>query len=411
MKLTKIDQTKSPRNLTGKIKTLPSDFVVQEIPLYEPCGEGEHLYINVRKTRTSHDECVRQIAKHFDVSKRDVGCAGRKDFHAVTTQMFSVYLRGKKPAVPETIGNAEILGSSFHTNKLRLGHLVGNKFVLRVRGIDEQELPTIQQRLQTLSDCGMPNFFGPQRFGNHANNHELGLHLVKEDWDSLVETLLRGQDPHHVFVNKGEHKRGLDAWPFGQPAERNVLEAIVRGKNSQQACKTISKQLCKLWVNALQSSLFNDVLQERIADETWKTLLEGDLAWKHDGGGRTFAVTEEELLTDDLQTRVDSFSLSPSGPLWGAKMRLPSGNVLAKEIAVWESAGLTDECLECMRKYANGARRALCVQVTESSLRFSCDEHGDFIELKFALPAGSYATVTAGICLGQSSSRFKEISE
>jgi len=385
--------------LAGKIKTFPSDFVVQEIPLYEPCGEGEHLYVTIRKTNTSHDECVRQIAKYFSVSKRDVGCAGRKDLHAVATQMFSVYVRGKKPDVPETIGNLEVLSSSFHTNKLRLGHLVGNKFVIRVREIDEQSLPAIQKRLQTLSVCGMPNFFGPQRFGNHGNNHELGLHLVKEDWDGLVSALLCGEERHHVFAREGEYKRALDAWPFGQPAERNVLESIVHGKTSQQACKTIQKQLQKLWVNALQSSLFNDVLQERVSDGTWSTLVEGDLAWKHDGGGRTFEVTEEELKTGDLQARVDSFSLSPSGPLWGAKMRLPAGDVLAKEITVWESTGLGDDCVERMRKFATGARRALCVQVAESSSRFSSDEHGDYIELKFALPSGSYATTLIKIVM------------
>ena len=402
---------KSPWNLAGKIKTFPSDFVVQEIPLYEPCGEGEHLYVTIRKTNTSHDECVRQIAKYFGVSKKDVGCAGRKDFHAVTTQMFSVYLREKKLDVPETIGNMEVVASSYHTNKLRLGHLEGNLFALRVREIDEQALLRIRERLQALSDCGMPNFFGPQRFGNHANNHELGLHLVKEDWDGLVAMLLCGEDRHHGFVKEEEYKRALDAWPFGQPAERNVLESIVQGNNSHQACKTIPKQLRKLWVNALQSSLFNDVLQERISDGTWKTLLEGDLAWKHDGGGRTFEVTEEELLTEELQARADSFSLSPSGPLWGAKMRLPAGNVLAKEIAVWDSLGLNDDCLERMRKYATGARRALCVQVAGSSSRFSNDEHGDFVEITFALPAGSYATVTAGICLGNPAFGFKEISK
>jgi tRNA pseudouridine13 synthase len=358
----------------------------------------------------SHDECVRQVANEFGVSKRDVGCAGRKDFHAVTTQNLSIYLRGKKPEVPNRIGNIEILSSSFHTNKLRLGHLLGNSFVIKIRDIDTEELSIVQQRLNMLVEFGMPNLFGTQRFGNYGNNHELGFALIKGDWNALVSTLLIGSERHHEFIKKGEYKQAFDSWPFGQPAERNVLEAIVAGKTNQQACKTISRQLQKLWVNALQSFLFNEVLQSRMEDATWNTLLIGDLAWKHDGGGRTFEVTQEDVQGDELQERVDGFSLSPSGPLWGSKMRLPSGDVLAKELAVRESHGFKVSHLELMRKYAEGVRRPLRVKVSHPKAICAKDEHGEFIELQFSLPAGSYATVAVEFCLTPSLC-FEEISE
>ena len=383
---------KSRWNLAGKIKTFPTDFVVEEVPLYAPSGEGEHLYITVSKTNMSHDECVRQIAKHFNVLKRDVGCAGRKDFHAVTTQLFSVYVRGKKPEVPETIGNIEVLSSSYHGNKLRLGHLVGNKFTLRIREIEENELPEVEKRLFELSQTGMPNFFGPQRFGNYGNNHEIGLALIKEDYDGVVLMLLSGEERHHDFVRAGEFKKALDAWPFGNPAERNVLEALVDGKTAQQACKKIEKPLRKLWVNALQSHMFNETLQARIEDGTWNKLLLGDLAWKHDSGGRTFEITEGELQEKELHARVDLFALSPSGPLWGSKMREPSGNVFAMELQVRELNCLQETHLKSMRTYAQGARRPLRVQVKNSTVLLSSDEHGSFFEMEFALPAGSYAT-------------------
>ena len=383
---------KSRWNLAGKIKTFPTDFVVEEVPLYAPSGEGEHLYITVSKTNMSHDECVRQIAKHFNVLKRDVGCAGRKDFHAVTTQLFSVYVRGKKPEVPETIGNIEVLSSSYHGNKLRLGHLVGNKFTLRIREIEENELPEVEKRLFELSQTGMPNFFGPQRFGNYGNNHEIGLALIKEDYDGVVLMLLSGEERHHDFMRAGEFKKALDAWPFGNPAERNVLEALVDGKTAQQACKKIEKPLRKLWVNALQSHLFNETLQARIEDGTWNKLLLGDLAWKHDSGGRTFEITEGELQEKELHARVDLFALSPSGPLWGSKMREPSGNVFAMELQVRELNCLQETHLKSMRTYAQGARRPLRVQVKNSTVLLSSDEHGSFFEMEFALPAGSYAT-------------------
>jgi tRNA pseudouridine13 synthase len=396
--------------LAGKIKTYPADFVVEEIPLYEPCGEGEHLYLTVCKTDMSHDECVLQVAKAFHVSPRDIGCAGRKDFHAVTTQVLSVYLRDKKPEVPESIGNIEVRSFSYHANKLRLGHLVGNRFIVRIRNVNADSLQGVQEKLNEVYTFGLPNFFGPQRFGNFGNNHELGMALVVEEWDELVSLLLAGNDRHHDFVAEGEYKRAFDAWPFRQPVERNVLEALVVGKTSNQACKAIPKPLRNLLVNALQSFLFNEVLQSRIDDKTWNTLLLGDLAWMHDGGGRTFEANEENMKDETLLARVDSFSLSPTGPLWGSKMRMPFGSVLAKEIEVRETHGLDDLNLEAMRKYASGARRPLRVEVADPSVVFSSDEHGEYIELQFALPAGSYATVVLEYCLGQSS-WFKEVSE
>jgi tRNA pseudouridine13 synthase len=390
---------KSRWNLAGEIKTYPADFVVEEIPLYEPCGEGEHLYLTVRKTNMSHDECVRQVAKAFQVSPRDVGCAGRKDFHAVTTQVLSVYLRGKKPDVPESIGSIEVSSFSYHANKLRLGHLVGNRFIVRVRNIKADTLQGIQEKLKELHTIGLPNFFGPQRFGNFGNNHALGKALVLEEWDKLAALLLAGDKRHHDFVSKGEYKRAFDAWPYGQPAERNVLEAILLEKSPKQACMTVPKPLRKLWVNAWQSYMFNAVLQSRIDDKTWNRVLIGDLAWKHDGGGRTFEATTEDLEEDSFQTRVDSFSLSPTGPLWGSKMRMPSGDVLAKELEAREFSGLCESNLVTMRNYASGARRPLRVEVTDPSVVFSSDEHSEFVEFTFALPAGSYATVVLEYCL------------
>ena len=401
---------KRPRNLAGKSKQFPTDFVVEEIPLYEPCGDGEHLYITVQKTNMSHDECLHQISECFNVSKRDIGYAGRKDFRAVTTQIFSIYLRGKKLEIPTSIGNMEVLASSYHENKLRLGHLTGNKFKIRLRDVDVSEFSLIQKRLTTLCKLGLPNFFGPQRFGNNENNHSLGMAIVKEDWDCLITILLEGKERHHTLAREGEFKRALDAWPFGQPTERNVLESLVANKSPQQACKTISRQLQKLWVNALQSYLFNELLQTRLTDGSWNTLLLGDLAWMHNGGGRTFKVIEKEVHSKDLLQRIEAFSLSPSGPLWGSKMRLPAGAVLEKELIVRDSAGLNDEYLEKMRRIASGARRPLRVEVCEPKITLGNDEFGDFVQLQFALPAGSYATVVVNYCLA-SSSWFEKVAE
>ena len=101
----------------GVLKSVPSDFAVNELSLYEPTGEGEHLYLTVRKTNTSHEELIRRIAKGFGVKKRDIGVAGRKDLKAVTTQSVSIYLPGQHIEIPKELDSIEILSSTRHSNK------------------------------------------------------------------------------------------------------------------------------------------------------------------------------------------------------------------------------------------------------------------------------------------------------
>lgn len=384
---------KQIESIHGVLKSSPDDFVVDELPLYEPCGEGEHLYLVVRKKNMSHDELIRQIAQEFEVSKRSVGAAGRKDLRAVISQTISVHLPGKNIIAPEEIGSIEVVSSSWHTNKLRLGHLKGNKFTIRLREIEMHQFGTIEANLEAIANAGLPNAFGPQRFGNKNNNHTLGLFLVLEQWDSLIEELLKGDDRHHDFAQNGEFKKAIDAWPFGQPAERNVLEALAQGKSTKQACKTISRQLQILWVNAFQSSLFNEVLQRRKSAGTWSEIIEGDLVWNHEGGGRTFELQQDEIESDDIKQRLSSFALSPSGPLWGSKMRMPSGAVLQLEQEVLSSFGVTEAHLDQMKKMASGARRPLRVPVEQHSITSDTDSDGEYIEVTFELPAGSFATV------------------
>ncbi len=391
--LTILAGSKQLKSIHGVLKSSPADFIVIEQKLYEPSGEGEHLYVTVRKTNMSHDEMIRQIAREFAVSIRDVGAAGRKDLRGVTTQTISVYLPRKEISVPERVGSIEILSSSWHTNKLRLGHLSGNHFSIRLREIASANYKCIEERLQALAKTGLPNFFGLQRFGNRGNNHKLGLAMILEDWEALVKELLDGEGRHHAFAVNGEYKKAFDAWPFGQPAERNVLEALACGKSLRQACKTISTSLRKLWVNAFQSTLFNEVLQRRQKDGTWNKILGGDVVWNHEGGGRTFIATAEDINCTVTKDRLDTFEISPTGPLWGAKMRLPKGTVLELEKCAVSTYGVGDQQFENIKKMAKGTRRPLRVQVANQKTSIGTDNDGDFIEVKFDLPAGSYATV------------------
>jgi|TARA_B100000959_G_scaffold287493_1_gene372825 tRNA pseudouridine13 synthase len=383
-------ESEQQQKLSETIKNRPEDFVVDELPLYEPCGEGEHVYLCVRKTGITHDLMVRLIAKEFGVKPRAIGTAGRKDRNAVTTQLVSIHTPGEaNREVSFSHDGLDLLWQDRHTNKLRFGHLLGNRFDIRIRDIDPIKVTTLQKRLEVISIMGLPNAFGVQRFGNDANNHLFGAALITNKFDELLFLILSGNERHHQFANEGEWKKALDAWPLGNPVQQHVLEALVCGKTSQDACKRISKTMQKLWINALQSHIFNRTLSRRQIDGTWDTLLLGDLAWQHDGGGRTFEVSEE----DDLQERAKQIEISPTGPLWGPKMRMPSGDVLKVELEDLVEYGVRDELQQNDKLLAAGARRPLRVPVKNTSIGSGVDEHGGFVRVQFELPAGSYATV------------------
>lgn len=380
-------------DIQGVIKTSPEDFVVEEIPLYDPSGEGEHLYINVRKKNMSHDELVRKIAKEFGVTRRQIGVAGRKDLRAVTTQSVSIHLPKQGIKLPESIGSIEVLSYSRHTNKLRLGHLKGNAFVIRLRQLNIQDEKMIEGKLKKLQKSGLPNAFGPQRFGSRNNNHHVGLAVTLEDWERVVKELLSGDARHNTFAAEGEYKKALDSWPFGQPAERNVLELLSKGRSHESACKSIAKPLRKLWVNAFQSSLFNKVLAQRVQNQTWDKIIDGDVACNHGHNGRTFLVPQDEVGNKEILQRTASFEISPTGPLWGAKMQLASEKAGELERKVLQSVGVSDTNLRCMKHLVRGARRPLRICVENASFTSGIDSQGDFVEVAFTLPAGSYATV------------------
>jgi len=375
---------------TGTIKNRPKDFVVDEVPLYEPCGDGEHVYLCIRKTGITHDLMVRLIAKEFGVKPRAIGTAGRKDRNAITTQLVSIHLPGvESRQVSFSHEGLDLMWQDRHTNKLRVGHLLGNRFDIRIRDIDPIKVTSLQKKLDAISSHGMPNAFGVQRFGNDANNHLLGAALVANNYEELVSLILAGDERHNQFARDGAYKKALEAWPLGNPVQQNVLEGLISGKDFSGVCKRISKPMQQLWINALQSFIFNQTLTRRQEDETWNKLLMGDLAWQHDGGGRTFEVSSE----DDLQGRLDRIELSPTGPLWGPKMRMPNGDVLEAELEDLNAFNVREALQQNDKRLAAGARRPLRVPVKNTAIGSGVDEHGGFVRVQFELPAGTYATV------------------
>ena len=315
---------------TGAIKREPEDFIVEEILGFALTGEGEHIFLNIRKRGENTDHLARQIARFAGLPGLAVSYAGMKDRHAVTTQWFGVHLPGKREVdwaglESETVS---VLESVRHNRKLKTGALQGNRFTVTVRDV-QGERAALEEKLAKIKAEGVPNYFGPQRFGRG------GANLAR-------------------------------------------AEALFSGE-----LKLRDRKLEGIYLSAARSEIFNRVLARRVSDGSWKQALEGDVFMFADSRSFFRAGLDEETLR-----RVAVQDIHPSGPLWGIGELATTGAALALEQAV--AAEYPSLCEGLQRKGMEPARRSLRLPVPDLSFEFP---DADSLRLSFSLPAGAYATV------------------
>lgn len=265
----------------GTLRARPEDFQVTEIPAYLPEGHGSHLYLRVRKRgRTTRDLVV--ALRDAGVPDARVGVAGLKDKHAVTVQWLSLPWNDREAAdALEALGGVEILERSRHRNKLGVGHLRGNRFEIVLRDVEQDAASRAAEIAGRLAAVGVPNYFGPQRFGRYGRNVVDGLRLLA-----------------------GEQVPG-------------------------------DRRLQRFFLSAVQSWVFNRLLAGRIRDGLFRTVLPGDWARRHDSGG-VFRV--EDAAAD--APRAERLEISSLLPLHGRKVRLSEGEPGRREREALEELGL-----------------------------------------------------------------------
>jgi len=381
--------------IAGIIRSRPEDFFVEELPLYEPCGQGQHVYCEIEKTGLTTFEAVDRIARALGISARDIGYAGIKDARAVARQTFSISGIDEQAVAAVRIAGITVRRVARHGNKLRLGHLRGNRFVIKLRGVVPADAARAQQVLQIVGRRGMPNYFGPQRFGRRQDNHLLGAALIRGDAEDLLRLLLGNPDSSlddaqtmgaRKAFERGDLRQAMHLWPRHCGMERRVLHRLLKTGNPEKAVAAIDERLRRLWVSALQSEAFNEVVSRRI--DSLDRLMAGDLAFKHDNGA-CFRVVDAAA----EQSRCDAFEISPTGPLVGYRMTLPEGQPLEIERSVLAAAGIDPaDFRDAGRLKVKGARRPLRVRPEETSVATGTDDAGEYLQLSFTLPAGAFAT-------------------
>jgi len=375
----------------GTIKGTPEDFLVEEIPAYLPSGQGEHCYALIEKRGIATLEMLRRLSKALGVQERDLGYAGMKDAVGVTRQTVSIPRVAPETVLALQIPGVTVLSALLHGNKLRLGHLKGNRFRIRVRDVVPGALAHAGAAIAILEKRGVPNRFGSQRYGVQGNSHQIGAAMLRRDYKGAVDTLIG--DPAAVTderwrlaieaYRRGEIAESLALFPGHFRGERELLGRLQQRPDAyDKAFNTVQPRLKRLYLSAFQSSLFDQVVEQRL--DRLEEIAEGDIAFKHENGA-CFIVKDAEAEA----VRAAAFEISATGPMFGCTMMEPEAAQGELERAVLAAQGLTPESFNLPGALRmEGERRALRVQLAEASLQ----AEGNDLIVDFALPRGSYAT-------------------
>jgi tRNA pseudouridine13 synthase len=328
--------TNNYRGIGGIIKEKNQNFIVEEIPVYEPVGEGQHLFLNITREGLTTRSIVIELAKLIGVKQSNIGYAGLKDKHSKATQTFSVLIGDKSENYINELSKkircelpVELNWAKPHRKKLRVGHLLGNRFSIKITGIEisiENALDRAKKIAIKLKESGVPNYYGPQRLGKDGKNLRRGLEIIQ---------------------GKRYFQRG---W------------------------------LRRYLISCYLSHLCNLYLTKRVETGNFNRILKGDIAKKYSTGGM---FTVEDIARE--QERYLNQEISFTAPIFGPKMWKAtdiSGDI---EEEIWNHAKISYEQLRRLK--VRGTRRlGRLIPIIE----FSREKDG--IVVNFALPKGAYAT-------------------
>lgn len=324
--------TEGLKGTGGAIRKFSEHFIVEEIPLYEPSGEGNHLYINFTKVGMNSIDIQKKVSRLLDIKEKDIGIAGLKDKNAVTTQTISIALDNKNrddiiKKIEDNI-DIKINSTSLHNNKLKPGHLLGNKFTIIITDVKDDAFSKAKKIIEKIDKIGVPNYFGLQRFGIDQNNIKKGHDLLK-------------------------------------------------GK-----IKIRDRWLKRFLISSYQSYLCNVYLAERIRNNMFHKIIKGDVAKKYDTGGM-FDVTDEKK----EQVRFDDKQITFTAPIYGIKMWGAKEESKKFEDKILRESDITIKDLE--KNKIKGTRRTGRIFIDDLKV-IKCTEG---IKLSFSLRKGSFATV------------------
>lgn len=316
-----------------RIRTTVQDFQVEEIPAYELTGSGDHAWLWLEKSGMSSPQMISLLCDTLRFRPSDVGLAGQKDRWALTRQFVSVPGRLAATASGLELNGLKVLSVTMHKNKLKTGHLKGNRFILTLRSsspFTEDQCARVAERLQQLGAHGFPNYYGPQRFGHEGNTLHDGLRLLHD-------------------------KLPKNHWPENQ-----------------------TRTLKRLALSAVQSAVFNLAVAERVEQGTVGNAQPGEVVIRK-GGIKPFVLPEG----------TDPADYVPAGPMFGPEMVAATGAAAEAEQKCLQTLGLKPSDFLKFAKLTSGARRKM-LEFPEQAAASLTEDGG--LQISFDLPSGTYAT-------------------
>ncbi|MEA3498673.1 MAG: tRNA pseudouridine(13) synthase TruD [Campylobacterota bacterium] len=329
-------------------KQSKDDFVVTEIPLYEFTGEGEHLVLKMRKKDLTTWDALEIIAKAVGCRSRDIGYAGLKDKNAMTVQYISIHRQYEEKIDKLSHPQIKFLEKTYHNNKIKTGHLKGNKFFIRLKRVQPMDKMKIESALEQIATFGIPNYFGFQRFGNYGDNYLKGKDII----DGKLKE--KNRKLKQMYIN------AYQSYLFNSWLSKRVeISKLINGFKANEIASKVGLDE-------------NEIKEIQKQEHPFK-ILKGDL-FNHYPYGRLFYVEDVEEEAQKFYNR----DRVPTGLLSGSKTKFAIDDALKFE----------EEFIENTKE--NGARRFAWVFPSEIQSEYK--EIKAWFELSFELPKGSYAT-------------------
>jgi tRNA pseudouridine13 synthase len=325
------------------------DFVVDEIPLYDFTEDGEHLILKIRKKNLATWDLINLLAKHLDIHKKEIGYAGLKDKNALTIQYISILKKHEEQLENFKHDNIKILEKFYHNNKIKLGHLKGNKFFIRLKKVNPTDAKKLAKAIKRIKKEGMPNYFGHQRFGVNEDNYLLGKEIIdgkRKERDKTKKRFFMNAYQSYLF----------NMWL----SERIKISHLLENFEPKELKDLISLDEKKLKNIKKSKHPFK--------------IMEGDLMM-HYPYGRIFSVDNLE----EEQERFLDKNIAPTGLLAGKRVSIAQNDANKFEEKYNEKLPLDGQ-----RRYA---------WIFPDILDYKYKEDEAWFELNFTLPKGSYATV------------------
>lgn len=330
-------------------KQSKDDFVVTELPLYDFSGEGEHLILKIRKKDLATWDAIEILAQYLNCSTREFGYAGLKDKNAMTVQSISIHRKFEEALNNFKHENIKILEKTYHNNKIKVGHLKGNKFFIRLKRVGLVEKRKIEEAISSIANYGIPNYFGFQRFGIEGDNYKKGKDII----DGKLKE--RNRNLKQMYIN------AYQSFLFNKWLSKRIeISKLVDAFEPKEIYEKLNLPL--------------DVVKRMKKQKHPFKLITGDLL-SHYPYGKIFNI-------EDLETESDKFLARdrvPTGLLCGSRVKKSID--LAYEIEKEFDEKVQQE---------DGARRF--AWIFPEDLESNYKEEKNWMEIQFYLPKGSYAT-------------------